>query len=315
MSQPLNIVPPDMPADAMAGSIAEHGYVIIEEAAPELARRARDELLPHIEAAPFGHTDFLGARTKRLGALFRRSEAAQQLVIHPAVLAMADRVLLPHCARYQLNFSGIMHLAPGAEAQILHRDGVLYPFLHPHPPTLMPAMWAISDFTAANGGTQVVPGSHLWAHEREPFEDEVVNAEMPQGSVLIYTGGILHGGGENRSDTTRTGMALQYSLGWLRQEENQYLANPPEVARAYPERLQRLIGYDYGGPYMGFVNGGDPHNVLVENPAGPANRSTPEIDAAAARIEWLRWGDMEAVPTPRRDGRPVRSASKNPDAA
>jgi ectoine hydroxylase-related dioxygenase (phytanoyl-CoA dioxygenase family) len=312
MTASLNIVPPDTAHDAMAASILEHGYIIVEELAPDLTRQALEELKPHIEAAPFGHTEFLGAKTKRLGALFRRSKAAQELVIHPIVMALCDRVLLPHCARYQLNFSGIMHLEPGAMAQTLHRDGVLYPLLHPHPPTITPAMWALTDFTAENGGTQVVPGSHLWENDREPFEDEVLNAEMPAGSLLLYTGGTLHGGGQNRSNTVRTGMALQYSLGWLRQEENQYLANPPELARTYPERLQRLIGYDYGGPYMGFVNGGDPHRVLKDGYDGPADRTNPELDAAAARIEWLRWGDMSPVPTPRREGHKVETATRSP---
>lgn len=313
MSRNLNTVSPDTPPDRIAGALAEHGYVIVEELAPALARQALAELGPDIEAAPYGHTEFLGARTKRLGALLRRSQAARELVIHPLVLALADRVLLPHCARYQLNFSGIMHLEPGAEGQVLHRDGMLYPFLHPHPPTLMPAMWALTDFTAENGGTQVVPGSHLWDHHRMPFDDEVVNAEMPAGSVLLYTGGTFHGGGGNRSNTVRTGMALQYSLGWLRQEENQYLANPPEVARQYPERLQRLIGYDYGAPYLGFVNGGDPARLLQDDPVGPADRTTPELDAAAARIEWLSWGSVPVAPTPVRDGRRAQAVTRGLD--
>jgi ectoine hydroxylase-related dioxygenase (phytanoyl-CoA dioxygenase family) len=295
----LNRLPPDAAPDDAAAAIARDGYVIIERLAVDTAAKAQAELGPHIEAAPYGHTEFLGARTKRLGSLFRRSTAAQALAIHPKVLAIADRVLLPHCARYQLNFSGIMHLEPGAGAQALHRDGILYPFLHPCPPTLMPAMWAITDFTAENGGTQIVPGSHLWEHDREPMEEEVGYAAMPSGSVLIYTSGIIHGGGTNQSNSLRTGMALQYSLGWLRQEENQYLASPPEVARTYPERLQRLIGYDYGGPYLGFYNGDDPHRVFEPDYKGPAERTSPEIEEAAARIEWLRWGDIKPVPTPR----------------
>lgn len=292
-------------SDDLAAALADDGYVIVEHLAVDLAARARGELAPHIEAAHVGHNEFLGSRTKRVGAMFRRSLAARELAIHPALLALADRVLLPHCARYQLNFSGIMHLMPGAAPQGLHRDGILYPFLHPCPATLMPAMWALTDFTAENGGTQVVPGSHLWQHDRQPFADEIVAVVMPAGSVLVYTSGLLHGGGENRSNVDRTGMALQYSLGWLRQEENQYLANPPEVARDYPERLQRLIGYDYGGPYLGFVHGGDPHRVLEDNPVGIPDRTSPEVSDAAARVEWLRWGDIRPTATPKSEGRSV----------
>jgi ectoine hydroxylase-related dioxygenase (phytanoyl-CoA dioxygenase family) len=311
----LNIVPPDSDADSVAASIAEHGYVIIEELATDLAAQAREQLAPHIEAAPFGHTPFLGESTKRVGSLLARSTAARELVIHPTVCALADRILLPHCVRYQLNFSGIMHLEPGARPQRLHRDGSIYPVLHPCPPTQMPTMWAISDFTAENGGTLVAPGSHLWQHDRLPRAGEVVSAEMPAGSVLIYTSGVYHGGGENNSNTVRTGMALQYSLGWLRQEENQYLANPPEVARDYPEALRRLIGYDYGGPYLSFVNGDDPHRIFEDGYDGPGQRTNPDLDAAHDRIKRQRFGDVQAVPTPFIGGSALPATTKSPDNA
>ncbi len=313
MAGSLNVVAPDLAHDAMAEALLEHGYIVIEDLAPDLTARAFAELAPQIEAAPFGSTEFLGLRTKRLGSLFRRSMAAREMVVHPTVMALCDRLLLPHCARYQLNFSGVMHLEPGADGQTLHRDGVLYPLLHPHPPMVMPVMWALSDFTAENGGTQIAPGSHLWDHDRVPFTDEVVSAEMPAGSALIYTGGLYHGGGPNRGNSARTGMALQYSLGWLRQEENQYLANPPEVAKDYPERLQRLIGYDFGGPYLGFVDGDNPHRLLEGDRDGIAERTNPELDAAADKIEWLRWGEMAAVATPDRAGETTDAATKRPD--
>ena len=147
MGSTLNLCAPDTPIARLVERMDNDGYVAIEGLADSLTLQVRHELEPHIEAAPFGHAAFLGFRTKRLGGLFRRSSAARELALHPTVLALADRLLLPHCARYQLNFSGIMHLAPGAEAQSLHRDGLLYPFKHPHPPTIMPTMWALTDFT------------------------------------------------------------------------------------------------------------------------------------------------------------------------
>jgi len=308
----LNIHAPDTPHDRLHASLMEHGYIIIEELAVEEAARTREEIAPHIEAAPFGHNDFLGRSTKRVGSVLRRSPAARELVIHPVVMALCEATLLPYAANFQLNFSGIMHLEPGARAQDLHRDGLLYPVRHPCPPMIMPAMWALSDFTQENGGTMVAPGSHLWEHERQPYPDEVMNAVMPAGSVLVYTGGVYHGGGENRSNTVRTGLALQYSLSWLRQEENQYLANPPEVAKDYPERLRRLIGYDYGGPYLGFYDGDDPHRVFEPEYTGEAMRSRTEIDERFAAIEFLPYGDIEPVATPVRDGEAVRSNTGAP---
>ena len=270
-------------ADA-AAALLDQGYVIIENLAVDTAQRALEELTPHIDAAPYGHDEFLGAKTKRLGGVFIKSEAARELATHPMILGLAEIVLLEFATNYQLNFSGIMHLESGALAQPLHRDGDLYPLSHLGLTTLMPTMWALRDFTATNGGTQVVPGSHRWADDRKPEPHEVISAEMPQGSVLVYLGGTIHGGGENQADAVRTGLALQYSLGWLRQEENQYLAHPPEVAAEFPEALRRLIGYNYGGSYLGFVNGDDPHRLFEPDYDGPAMRSTPEIDAAKRKL-------------------------------
>jgi hypothetical protein len=289
----MSVVGVDAPANAIAEALLDDGYVIVERLEPDLTDRALAELSADIDAAPTGHTDFLGDRTKRLGGLLRRSAAAQEMAVHP------DAVLQPHCARYQLNYSGIMHLLPGAKAQELHRDGDLYPFRHPCPPMLMPTMWALTDFTSHNGATWLVPGSHRWDEARDPTADEIVSAVMPAGSLLVYLGGTIHGGGANVSQSiVRTGLAFQYSLAWLRQEENQYLANPPEIARTYPERLQRLIGYDYGGPYLGFIDGDSPQRLLQDPHDGPRNRTSPEVDALAARMNRHRWGDVDPVPTP-----------------
>ena len=151
-------------------------------------------------------------------------------------------------------------------------------------------MWAVSDFTAENGGTQVVPGSHLWDEDRQPDESDVIAAEMPAGSVLLYQSATLHGGGANHSRRPRTGISFQYSLGWLRQEENQHLTNPPEVAREYPSRLQALVGYEFGGPFLGFVNGDDPIRLLSDAAYdGAPLRTRPDIDAARARLPRFRF--------------------------
>ena len=152
-------------------------------------------------------------------------------------------------------------------------------------------MWAQSDFTLDNGGTCLIPGSHLWEQDREPRAEEMVSAVMPAGSVLIYTGGVYHGAGGNRSNAPRTGISLQYNYAWLRQELNMYLTYPPEVARAFPDDVQRLIGYDFAGPYLGFVDGGSPQSLLKGGPPETRERTTPEIDAAHAKLENIPLGD------------------------
>ena len=190
----------------------------------------------------------------------------QELVLNPVITEMVERMLLPYCVRYQLNYDGIMHLMPGETPQDLHRDGFLYPFRHPAPPYTIACMWAQTEFTRENGGTCLIPGSHLWEQERKPRVEEVVQAAMPAGSVVIHTGGLYHGAGANRSNAPRTGISLQYNYAWLRQELNMYLTYPPEVARTFPDEVQRLIGYDFAAPYLGFVDGGSPQTLLKDTP-------------------------------------------------
>ncbi len=289
---------PSTPVDVLHEFFQENGYLVVRRHAPEETERALGELAPHIAAAPLGHDEFLGRRTRRLGGVLARSPAARELVLAPVVMDLVERMFTPYTPNWQLNFSGIMHLEPGADAQGLHRDGSIYPVRHPSPPMVIATMWALTDFTAANGGTCIVPGSHRWDHDRLARTDEVIPVEMPAGSVLLYTGGVWHGGGTNRSNVVRTGLALQYSWSWLRQEENQYLANPPDIARTYDERLARLIGYDFGGPYLGFVNGDDPHRLLESPRDGLPQRSRRELDLRSRAIEPLRLGDVEAVAGP-----------------
>ncbi len=288
------------PPDELADAIAEHGCVIIENLADETVARAAGELERHIRQAPLGPGNFHGDFAKNVEGLVGRSAAVHDLMIDETVLALADRLLLPNCVRYQINYTGIMHLEPGAGAQELHRDGDMYPFRHPSPPTIMATMWAGTEFTADNGGTLLAPGSHLWEDERRAGAAEVVAAAMPAGSALVYLGGLIHGGGANASDRSRTGIAVQYSLGWLRQEENLHLAVPPGLARTLPDRLARLVGYDFGGPFCGFVHGDDPHRLIEDEPLGGRRHSTPELDEAAAAVNRWRWGEIEPVTKPKR---------------
>jgi ectoine hydroxylase-related dioxygenase (phytanoyl-CoA dioxygenase family) len=155
-------------------------------------------------------------------------------------------------------------------------------------------MWAGTEFTAENGSTRLVPGSHLWDHERKARDDEVIQVAMPAGSVLLHNGDIVHGGGGNTADDKRTGISIQYSLGWLRQEENLHLAVPPELARTLPDRLARLIGYEFGAPFMGFVHGDDPHRLIEDVALDGRCHTRPELDTAFERLQRFPWGDVAA---------------------
>jgi ectoine hydroxylase-related dioxygenase (phytanoyl-CoA dioxygenase family) len=113
------------------------------------------------------------------------------------------------------------------------------------------AMWALDDFTIENGATRVVSGSQDLREISSVTASDIEQAVMAKGSVLFYLGSTIHGGGANQSQGPRSGLINTYSLGWLRQEENQYLTIPREVADSYPEHVRRLMGYQSHGASLG----------------------------------------------------------------
>ncbi len=176
------------------------------------------------------------------------------LILDPIVCGLCDGALGQNGAGYQLHVTAALMVGPGARAQVLHREEDSFGFFPlPRPNLILASMWAISDFSPDNGATLIVPGSHRWDTARKAEPDEVVSAEMRAGSILFWAGGTLHGAGENRSNDWRYGVILTYSLGWLRQEENQYLDVPPHVAEKLSPELRAMIGYGMHGS-LGFFD-------------------------------------------------------------
>lgn len=238
----------------LVDAVRETGAAIVEGLldADSLAR-LEEEIMPWVEATAPGQDDFSGRRTTRTGALVARSPSVRDRVMDPLVTDAARTFLGPFCAKIQLHLTQLIRILPGQASQLLHRDrlawgGFLPAALEPQFNTI----WAVTDFTSENGATQVVPGSPAWDPARQAEEDEIVLAEMPAGSVLIYSGSVIHGGGANRSETPRMGLNITYALGWLRQEENQYLSCPPEIARELSPELREMLGYDYGSYALGY---------------------------------------------------------------
>ena len=215
--------------------------------------RIKSDLKPYLNVTKNGQDEFTGYKTKRVGALMARSKTCQDLALDPFINQMADSFLGPHCESYQLHFTSAIQIGPGESSQILHRDrGVWGGYIPRKIETQFSTVLAINDFTKENGATQVVPGSHKWHKDRQPLPEEIAFAEMQAGSVFIYTGSVLHGGGTNNTDEPRLGVFLHYAPSWLRQEENQYLSCPPEVAKDFSPELRSLIGYSKGGYVLGF---------------------------------------------------------------
>ncbi len=235
--------------------------LIIEDVMPaEQVQRATAELQPFLDNTPEGRNEFAGFSTRRAGALIARSPVARELAMEPLVNSTCENVLGQFADGYQLHFTQAVTIGPGESAQPLHRDRNLWGGYIPRAiETQVSTIWAISDFTAENGATQLVPGSHTWEEGREAEPNEIVQAEMRPGSLLLYTGSVLHGGGTNRTtDAWRTGLLIHYTLNWLRQEENQYLSCPPEIAENLSPELRALIGYSRGNGVLGFYSSPTP---------------------------------------------------------
>jgi ectoine hydroxylase-related dioxygenase (phytanoyl-CoA dioxygenase family) len=244
---------PTATTDEILEVLKRDGALILKDVlTPQKVEQIRSEIMPYVEATDFGRDDFTGQKTTRTGALVARSIGCRDLVMNKSVTSAAEAFLKPYCERIQLHLTQVIRITPGQPRQAIHRDrwawGTYLKDVEPQFNTI----WAISDFTKENGATQVCPGSLGWPDDYQPKDEEIGYAEMTAGSVLVYTGGVFHGGGENVSNMDRIGINITYTLGWLRQEENQYLSCPPDIARTLPPELQALIGYSMGSYALGY---------------------------------------------------------------
>lgn len=307
--RPIQRLPATCSIEDAVAAMDRDGAVILERlVTSEHCDRFMRELQPYVEATP-NSAGFGGATTRRTGSILARSEASWSMIGHPLVLGVCDRILgdqaLQHCAvlrkdapkkmrfPWQLHLTQSILIGPGGKPQPLHQDKGFAVF--DFGPTVEPevsTMWAITDFTEENGATRVVAGSHKpgAGPPNKFFEyEDSASAAMPRGSVLLYTGSAYHGSGKNTSNEHRMGLNVDYCLSFLRQEENQYLSCPPWEARRLPRELQKLIGYEKGGGFLGYVSDG----------FGPEAAMRPEFDVtdptATARLV--------ARDSPRFDGR------------
>jgi ectoine hydroxylase-related dioxygenase (phytanoyl-CoA dioxygenase family) len=234
-----------------AKRVATDGYTIVEDAIPldvvdeiadDLARLERE-----LNTQPAGN-GFEGANTLRVYNLLKYGKVWEQIPVHPNVLPIVEAVLDPGCLISSLSS---INIGAGESAQPIHADDQLIPIPKPHPPTVCNSMWAITDFTEANGATRLMPGTHLYDHSPrydKPYES--IAAEMAKGSVLVWHGSLWHGGGANATSERRIGIAMNYCAGYIRQQENQQLGLAPSLVQTFDRRLQQLVGY---GIYTGLI--------------------------------------------------------------
>ena len=262
------------------------GYLVVENAIePDLVGAIREGLdrAERDHALGLGQTDFEGRNTVRIYNLLAYGEVFWQVPIHPVALQVAEAILDPEL---QLSSLSAITLCPGQGAQTLHADDQLIPVPKPHQPFTLNCVWAISDFTEANGATMLVPGSHK-AGDRPDYDMAVdtITGEMPAGSLLFWHGSLWHAGGHNRTEQRRYALSNYYCAGFIRQQENQYLGLDRADVRRMPRRLQELCGWSvYKGLY-GHVDNVDPITQLG-HPDGAKliwQRTLEEMYETAAR--------------------------------
>ena len=240
--------------------LMREGYVIIENllSAENCAAIKADglTLLNHK-----GRNSFEGVQTQRVYNVLSKTRKIDSLAEHPRVLGLLDRVFLPN---FLLSQSQIINIQPGEAAQALHFDDAFYRIPRPRPPLGFATVWAIDDFTAENGATVIVPGSHAWAADKLPTRDETIPAIMPAGSVVVFLGTTWHGGGENRSADGRFAVTHQYCEVYMRQQENYLLELSKSTVRELSPQMRSLVGYSIHPPFMGMVDGRHPLKTLED---------------------------------------------------
>jgi len=282
----MTVVLDEAAVEAHAVRIDADGYTVIEDAIePDLVATLRDsirDLERRLDVRPLG-TSAEGHSTLRMYNLLAKDPAFVAMPIHPNVLPIVERLLDRGCL---LSGMTAMDIGPGEDAQPLHGDDVVMSrhLRRPHAPMMVTSIWALTDFTEANGGTCYVPGSHRWsatpASPDRPAEVDVRSVAMPAGSVLVFHGSLWHGGGANRTaDQWRLGVNVQYCPGFVRQQQNPYLGIPAATAATFPDRLLELLGYRLYKGIMGHVDGRSPGEVVF----GERMAETAYRDAERAR--------------------------------
>ena len=266
-------------AEALA-LLDRDGFVVLDRAVgPDVVARIRTELGPYLgDHGHLGRNDFEGFSTNRVYALLAKAPSVAELVEHSAVVAILDALLLPN---YLLSANLAINLLPGETAQSLHVDDGFYPVPRPRPAIGVSAIWAIDEFTADNGATQVIPGSHRWGDEVPTEDVATVDVLMPAGSVVVFLGTLWHRGGANRSSSPRLAITPQYCEPWARPQEQMVLSVGAAAAQ-YSERVRAMLGYAIHPPFMGHVNGLHPLRVLD---VGYDSASSGHGAAAATALE------------------------------
>jgi ectoine hydroxylase-related dioxygenase (phytanoyl-CoA dioxygenase family) len=280
--------------DAHVRAIDTDGYTIIPDFLSASALAEVRRVLAFYLGRHGGRNNFEGHSTERVYTLVARGRIFWEITADPRVMALCARYLLPS---FLLTASQAIEIRPGETPQPFHADDLFYTVPRPRPMISLSTIVAVDAFTVENGGTEVVPGSHLWDDARlQSFIGEITSeapegqapiaalaraVEMPAGACVVFAGTLVHRGGANRSSAPRLAFSNQYCQPWARQQENFTLSVPAAVARQMPPMLQALLGYSIHPPFMGQLTASHPAKALEP---GYENRVVAQAAAAGARL-------------------------------
>lgn len=145
------------------------------------------------------------AGTDRLSDLVNKDPIFEICFTHPRVLAGIAHVLRGDLKLSSLNSRAAL---PGEGLQALHADWGTA--VGPGDYQVCNSIWLLDDFTARNGATRVVPGTHrsgllardALADPKAPHPDEI-QLLAPAGTVVIFNSHVWHGGTLNATDRPR----------------------------------------------------------------------------------------------------------------
>ena len=259
------------PLAASLSAIKSEGFVVLECLIDaSLVAEIKAELAPYLQQSLMGRNNFEGFASERVYALLAKAPRVADLVEHPAIIELLNQLLAP---TYLLSANLAINVHPGETPQPFHADHASLPDSPRTNTNGISVIWALDDFTATNGATEIIPRSHCWQNETPGANPETVQVIMPAGSAVVFHGSLYHRGGANQSDTSRLAITPQYCQPWLRQLENMVLAVPPEQAAQYSDQIQSMLGYSIRDPgFMGYVDGVHPKRLIQDDYQGRKRR-------------------------------------------
>ncbi|KAL1954876.1 hypothetical protein VTO42DRAFT_465 [Malbranchea cinnamomea] len=269
---------PSDPVDrANIEHVLKHGYVVLENCfSKEEAEAAKAEIDRLSGRAPFkGRNAFEGFNTNRIYSLLNKTRAFDKFAILPRVLALNDFFLDPG---YMISSFHTIQINPGEKNQAMHHDDEFISMPRPRLPFGAAIILAFDEFTAENGATRVIPGSHIWGPERVARHEDALPMVCPQGSAVYFISTTWHCGGANNSASPRKSATVQYCQPYIRPIENQILAVDPRKLEEIPPRIVEMMGYRVHAPFIGYADGLNPRKAaqrMVEWLQKPVDHSPP----------------------------------------